>query len=163
MKHTLVIVSFLAVAGCEVFTVGSKRPPVQEINQRSAVGAVYLFKSELDSNNAPAATEVLARPNGRQLLAIEKYELYDEMNRLGRLIAHVDEQNLRHGLTVHVHAAGTEDQRRVRLLKPREIEEIGVGSEAKIDVVVAIALWIGKAHGLRPRPERLLDRLASQA
>ncbi|MFN8360801.1 MAG: hypothetical protein U0264_12885 [Candidatus Kapaibacterium sp.] len=87
MKHTLVIVSFLAVAGCEVFTVGSKRPPVQEINQRSAVGAVYLFKSELDSNNAPAATEVLARPNGRQLLAIEKYELYDEMNRLGRLIA----------------------------------------------------------------------------
>lgn len=87
MKHTLVIVSFIALAGCEVFTVGSKRPAVQEINQRSAVGAVYLFKSELDSNNAPAATEVLARPNGRQLLAIEKYELYDEMNRLGRLIA----------------------------------------------------------------------------
>lgn len=87
MKHTLVIVSFLAFAGCEVFTVGSKRPPVQEINQRSAVGAVYLFKSELDSNNAQAATEVLARPNGNQLLAIEKYELYDEMNRLGRLIA----------------------------------------------------------------------------
>ena len=70
-----------------IFTVGSKRPPVQEINQRS-VGAVYLFKSELDSNNAPpAATEVLARPNGRQLLTIEKYELYDEMNRLRRLIA----------------------------------------------------------------------------
>ncbi|MBK9249588.1 MAG: hypothetical protein IPM69_16095 [Ignavibacteria bacterium] len=87
MKHTIFILLILALTGCEIFTVGSKRPPVQEINQRTSVGAVYLFKSELDSNNTPAATEVLARPNGNQLLAIEKYELYDEMNRLGRLIA----------------------------------------------------------------------------
>ena len=87
MKYIFVLFVFFTLSGCDIFTVSSKKAHIREINQRSSLGAVYLFKSELDSNNARAATEILARSNGNQLLAIEKYELYDEMNRLGRLIA----------------------------------------------------------------------------
>jgi hypothetical protein len=81
------ILILIVLTGCELFTIGSRKSQPQEISQRSSVGAVYLFKAELDSNNASAATEVLARSNGNPLLAIEKYELFDEMNRIGRLIA----------------------------------------------------------------------------
>ena len=87
MKRTPFFLVVIFLTGCELFTVGSRKPQKQEISQRSSVGAVYLFKAELDSNNAPAATEILARSNGNPLLAIEKYELFDEMNRLGRLIS----------------------------------------------------------------------------
>jgi hypothetical protein len=74
-------------AGCELITIGSKRPQPIIIDQSSPVGAIYLFKTELDSNNIPAATQILANPNGRVLLAFEKYELYDEVARIGRMIA----------------------------------------------------------------------------
>ncbi|CAN5410307.1 hypothetical protein BH10BAC6_BH10BAC6_03860 [soil metagenome] len=91
MKRTTCITLFLAtvsITGCELFVVGgSKVKPQIERSQRSSVGVVYLFKSELDSGNVEAATELLAHASGRKLLAMEKYELKDEVRRLQRLMS----------------------------------------------------------------------------
>jgi len=91
MKRTTFITLFLAtvsLAGCELFVVGgSKAKPQIERSQQSSAGVVYLFKAELDSGNAEAATELLAHTSGRKLLAMEKYELKDEVRRLQRLMS----------------------------------------------------------------------------
>lgn len=76
----------VTLTSCELIVIGTKKDPVIEINQDSPIGAVYLFKAELDSSNVPAATQIMASPNGTELLAYEKYELYDEIARLERLI-----------------------------------------------------------------------------
>jgi hypothetical protein len=89
MKKTIIYISALILlVGCELFVIGTapkKIKPV-EVNQKSPIGTVYLFKTELDSNNIPAATKILATPKGTQYLAIEKLDLYDEVERLRRLL-----------------------------------------------------------------------------
>lgn len=87
MKQVLIATIFLLInSGCELFVIGTKQLPQIELTQNSALGAVYLFKAELDSNNIPAASHILANSNGSEYLAFEKYELYDELERLGRII-----------------------------------------------------------------------------
>lgn len=56
------------------------------INRSSAVGSVLLFKTELDSNNIPAAADILANPNGSKFLAVERVEYYDELYRIKNII-----------------------------------------------------------------------------
>ena len=87
-KYRLLLIFIFLITGCELIVIGGrKRPKPIDINQLSPVGAVLLFKTELDSNNIPAATNVLANPAGRLYLAIEKYEMYEEIERLGRIIS----------------------------------------------------------------------------
>lgn len=90
MKNILLyIITLVLLVGCELFTIGTapkKIKPV-EVNQKSPIGTIYLFKTELDSNNIPAATKILATPKGTQYLAIEKLDLYDEVERLGRILS----------------------------------------------------------------------------
>lgn len=88
MKIVAIIFSVL-LTGCELIVIGnpSTGPKVVEINQESPVGAVYLFKAELDSNNIPAASQILANPNGNYYLAYEKYEMYYDIKRLHRIIS----------------------------------------------------------------------------
>jgi hypothetical protein len=81
----LLFIAFCAV-GCELWVIGTKREKPVEVNQESALGAIYLFKAELDSNNIPAATQIMARPKGKPYLAVEKYDMYYELERLRRLI-----------------------------------------------------------------------------
>jgi hypothetical protein len=87
MKYAIYIILPIFLAGCEVFTIGSPAPVVEviDINQETPVGAVYLFKAELDSNNVPGASLVLADHNGRPYLAFERYEMYFEIDRIKRL------------------------------------------------------------------------------
>ena len=40
-----------------------------------------MFKAELDSGNTTAATELMVNSGGRPLLAVEKYELADDLFR----------------------------------------------------------------------------------
>lgn len=90
MKKTFIFFGLILLLwGCELFTIGtaSKKIKPVEVNQKSPIGSVYLFKTELDSNNIPAATKILARPEGKHYLAIEKLDLYDEVERLGRRLA----------------------------------------------------------------------------
>lgn len=56
----------------------------------TARGTVMLFKAELDNNNIAAATRILARDSGVPYLAIEKYEMQNEIARLGRRLANRD-------------------------------------------------------------------------
>jgi hypothetical protein len=75
------------VMGCEAFVIGSSKPAVIiERTQRSAVGVVHLFKAELDTGNITAATELIRNEDGKPFLALEKYEMQEEvarwMNRL---------------------------------------------------------------------------------
>lgn len=86
-KGIILILLISSLTGCELWVIGGgPREKVIEVNQNTSIGAVYLFKAELDSNNVRGATEVLAQPTGSFYLAIEKYELYEEMERLARII-----------------------------------------------------------------------------
>lgn len=86
-KAILITMLAISLTSCELIVIGTKkREPVIDIAQTSAIGAVYLFKTELDSNNVPAATQVLARPDGSYYLAIEQYYQYFEIARIGRLL-----------------------------------------------------------------------------
>ncbi|MCX6153115.1 MAG: hypothetical protein NT007_03025 [Candidatus Kapabacteria bacterium] len=88
MNRFLILVLIIILNSCQLLVIGgSHKPKPIDLDQKSAIGAVLLFKLELDSNNIPAATGLLASPQGRRYLAIEKYELYDEVARLGRKIA----------------------------------------------------------------------------
>lgn len=78
----------VVLTACELFVIGgSVRQPVVEISQRTSVGVVHLFRAELDSNNTAAATELIIHGSGRKLLAIEKYDMRDEMARWQRLLS----------------------------------------------------------------------------
>ena len=85
---SVVITSVLATAGCALFVVGdSRQTMVIERDQRSSQGVVYLFKEELDSNNVPAATELMVHASGRRLLALERYEIKDDVERWRRMMS----------------------------------------------------------------------------
>lgn len=89
MKNLYILSIFcLIFYGCEVFTIGGKKITKTQIeaNQKSPIGTVYLFKTELDSNNVPAAIRLMLRPSGYPYLALEKLELYDELSRIRRII-----------------------------------------------------------------------------
>lgn len=86
--RSALFLSSMSFVGCALFTIGgSPAKPVIERSQRSSVGVVYLFKAELDSGNADAATDLLAHPSGRMLLAMERYDLTEDVRRLQRLMA----------------------------------------------------------------------------
>lgn len=89
-KNIIWICTVLACfgAGCELIVLGTNtpkrtKPPV--LNQSSSEAVVRLFKSELDSNNVIAALHLFSQED-RPLLAIEKYDLREEVARYGRLM-----------------------------------------------------------------------------
>ena len=87
VRHLAFGISML-LCGCELFVIGSTstRTPVVERSQKSAMGVVHLWKAELDTGNLPAATELMRHTSGRQLLAVERYELTDDLERWKKLI-----------------------------------------------------------------------------
>lgn len=90
MRNTTIVLVFaLMLSGCEIFHIGSNKAVRRQIDfdQKSAMGAVYLFITELDSNNPKAATVLIAQPGGKYYLAIDKYDMYEEITRLGNLIS----------------------------------------------------------------------------
>ncbi|MFC2130233.1 lipoprotein [Bacteroidota bacterium] len=87
MRKSIIYILLIAtLSGCELYIIGAKREKIIEINQQSSIGVVYLFKTELDSNNIRGATQILAQPSGNFYLAIEKYEMFEEMERMARII-----------------------------------------------------------------------------
>lgn len=85
------VLSALVLCGCELFVIGSStraKAPIER-SQRTSAGVVHVFKAELDSGNTTAATEVMVNVNGRPLLAVEKYELADDLVRWRSVMAGV--------------------------------------------------------------------------
>lgn len=89
--HKLLIIITLALFfnSCELIVIGTKStgPKIVKIDQNSSLGAVYLFKTELDSNNTLAASQILANSNGNKYLAIDKYNKIYEIKRIKRIIS----------------------------------------------------------------------------
>lgn len=88
MKTLLFLLSIsILLASCELFVIGTKKQPIIEISQSSPVGTVLLFKAKLDSSKVADASSLMLKHNGAQYLAIEKYELFDDLTRLSRVIS----------------------------------------------------------------------------
>jgi predicted amidohydrolase len=86
--YPIIAIICVSLAACELIRIGGATQQESiDISQKTPVGVIYLFKAELDSNNIPAATQIIANPNGTKLLAYEKYELYDDLERIGRIIS----------------------------------------------------------------------------
>lgn len=87
MKKILILLILIGLSSCELIVLTSKKKnKAMELSQRTPVTTVFLFKSELDSNNIKAASELLLQSNGAPYMAIQKYELFDELSRLKRII-----------------------------------------------------------------------------
>ncbi len=88
-KYILIMSCALFLAGCELFVIGSKTPPKKIVNfdRQTALGTVYLFKAELDSNNLPGATDVLASRSAVKYLPVERHAMQWDVARLRRKIA----------------------------------------------------------------------------
>ncbi|MBU3699379.1 MAG: hypothetical protein FGM33_05130 [Candidatus Kapabacteria bacterium] len=90
MRRTIAMTALtIALSGCELFVIGTstRRPTVIERSQRSSAGVVHVFKAEIDSGNTTAATELMVSGSGRPLLAVEKYELADDLVRWRSVMA----------------------------------------------------------------------------
>ncbi len=91
MKKIVLIMLMLGISSCELVVIGTRAnialPDRVEYNQKTALGAIYLFKAELDSNNVPAASQLLIKENGDTYLAIERYEKFYEINRFRRMMS----------------------------------------------------------------------------
>lgn len=88
-KIIILIIATLSLQSCELFVIGVQQAPkiVVDIDQNSALGSVFLFKAELDSNNTRGAAQVIANGEGQKYLAIERQEQYFEIDRVKRLLA----------------------------------------------------------------------------
>lgn len=84
----LILLSFI-LSGCELFVIGTgqRRTPIIERSQRTSAGVVHVFKAEIDSGNTTAATELMVGTSGRPLLAVEKYEMADDLVRWRSVMA----------------------------------------------------------------------------
>jgi hypothetical protein len=87
-KTAFIILCSLVLASCEMISISSRNRISRsyELNQKTPVGVLLLFKVELDSNNIPAAAQFIARAEGTKLKAIEKYDLYSEIGQLQKII-----------------------------------------------------------------------------
>ncbi|MGE5480418.1 MAG: hypothetical protein ACM3U1_08335 [Chloroflexota bacterium] len=86
MKQIYLIALIASVIyACQPIVIGTPRKAVQlpDYDQSTAAGAVYLFKTELDSNNIAGAAGLVAKP-GRKYLAAETLELYPKIARIKR-------------------------------------------------------------------------------
>lgn len=88
-KQAIIFIFILSISGCELVSVGDKTPKKQTekfFDQNSSFGAIYLFITELDSNNIQAATVILADSTGKTFNAVDQYEMYYDIARLKRKI-----------------------------------------------------------------------------
>jgi len=86
---SLALFASTVVAGCELFVLGSSHAPSTRIerSQRSSISVIQLWCDELDSTSTAAATELMLHPSGRQLLALEKHEMVDDLARWKRRLS----------------------------------------------------------------------------
>ncbi len=86
-RHLHVLLALCAVLSCALMSCGSSAGS-ENASQRDARATIIRFKADLDSNLVDDAMELMAHPDGRSYLAVERYELRDEISRLQRVLAH---------------------------------------------------------------------------
>lgn len=82
-SYVILALCAVMVPACELFVVGGRRaqPVVIDRSQGSSVGVVQLWKAELDTHNLTAVTELMRHSTGRPLLAVERHEMRDDLER----------------------------------------------------------------------------------
>lgn len=86
----LLIISLFFLASCELFKIGSGNTGIITPTQENAIGAVYLFKAELDSGNLIGASELLIQKSGTHMIAKDRYATFPQLERIGRTIKGTD-------------------------------------------------------------------------
>jgi hypothetical protein len=85
MKY-LFILSLLFTASCELVKIGSGNSGGINPTQENAIGAVHLFKAELDSGNMIGASELFVHNSGKQMSAKERYATFPQLERISHSI-----------------------------------------------------------------------------
>jgi len=85
MKY-LFYISLLFITSCEHVKIGSGNNGIINPTQENAIGAVYLFKAELDSGNLIGASELLIQRNGAQMIAKERHATFPQLERIAHTI-----------------------------------------------------------------------------
>ncbi len=90
MKYLSCFLFTIFLSSCELIVISTPKKETRflDISQSNAFGSILLFKTELDSNNIPAAADILAQDPKKKLLAIDRIDLYNEVDRIGRIISH---------------------------------------------------------------------------
>lgn len=86
----LLIISLFFLASCELFKIGSGNTGIITPTQENAIGAVYLFKAELDSGNLIGASELLIQKSGTHMIAKDRYATFPQLERIGHTIKGTD-------------------------------------------------------------------------
>jgi len=89
MKY-LFIISLFFMASCELVKIGSGSSGIINPTQENAIGAIHLFKAELDSGNLIGASELLIQKNGMHLSAKERYSAFPQLERVAYAINNKD-------------------------------------------------------------------------
>lgn len=96
MKTYLVIIIAFFLSSCALIEIGKKPQKVVSIeyHRKDPVGAVLLFKNELDADNIVAATEYLASNTGGRILAVNKLDIYDTLPMLQNKLRNLKISNI---------------------------------------------------------------------
>lgn len=85
MKY-LYIITLLFTASCELVKIGSGNSGSINPTQENAIGAVHLFKAELDSGNMIGASELFIHNSGKPMSAKERYAIFPQLDRISHTI-----------------------------------------------------------------------------
>ena len=85
MKY-LLIISLFFMASCELVKIGSGNSGFINPTQENAIGAVYLFKAELDSGNLIGASELLIQKSGTHMIAKDRHATFPQLERISHTI-----------------------------------------------------------------------------
>lgn len=90
-KFFILIIYAVLLNSCEVIVISGQKPVTRQTsyNRDTPVGSVYLFKMEIDSSNIYGASRYLIGKGNQKLLAVERYELYPEIARFGRIFGNL--------------------------------------------------------------------------
>ena len=75
--------------GCELFVIKGQKIVIEEqshFTQKTPLGVVTIFISELANDNVLAASELLIKDDGRLLNASEKYAITSDLARMKRFL-----------------------------------------------------------------------------
>ena len=80
---------FLLVSSCEIFVIKGNKIVIEEessYSQKTALGVVKIFVTELQNENYLAASELLIKDSGLFLNASEKYAATNGLSRMKRFL-----------------------------------------------------------------------------
>ena len=130
----LAVLLAVLTTSCELFVIGSQTatatPPGR--TQRSSTGVALLWTAEVQQRNLTAATELMRHSSGRPLLAIERHELTDDLDRWHAILRDTDVQ------VVKVDTLSTTSHRVMMQTSRKRVVTISALNEQNLWYVTAI-------------------------